>query len=349
MNFASDNTSGVHPKIMQALVAANEGNLPSYGSDHLTQAATDQLRDLFEAPDACVYFVPTGCASNALALSLLAPGWGRVFCHESAHIQSSESGAPEFYTDGAKLVTVAGEGGLIDEGALRAGLMDYGRSSVHSGKNSALSLTNATEWGRVYSVDHVAGLSAIAREAGMAVHLDGARFVNALAAQNQSPAQMTWRSGVDVLCLGGTKNGCMGVEAVMIFDPSRAEEFEYRRKRGGHLLSKHRFLAAQVLAWLEGGLWLDLARHSNAVAHRLGQGLSQIEGVRLDQPVETNGVFATLPRAIYERARAVGAQFHQWPGDQFDDGQGPVGVRLVCGWDTSETEVDGFLAALLRD
>lgn len=349
MNFTSDNTSGVHPRIMQALIAANEGSLPSYGADNLTEAAADQLRAVFEAPDASVYFVPTGCAANALSLSLFAPGWGRVFCHESAHIQTSEAGAPEFYSAGAKLVPVAGQGGLIGADALRAALLDYGRSSVHSGQNSVLSLTNATEWGRVYSIDLLDELIGLAQGAGMAVHLDGARFANALAAQNQSPARMTWRAGVDVLSLGGTKNGCMGVEAVIIFDPSHAEEFEYRRKRGGHLLSKHRFLAAQMLAWLEGDLWLDLARHANSMAEKLGQGLAEISGARLDQPVDSNGVFVTLQRDLYDRARAAGARFHIWPGEQFDDGQGPIGIRLICSWNTSGAEVDSFLQVLQAD
>lgn len=349
MNFASDNTSGVHPHIMRALVAANDGNLPSYGEDRLTAAATDRLRDLFEAPEACVYFVPTGCAANALALSLFAPGWGRIFCHESAHIQTSESGAPEFYSAGAKMIGLPGAGGLIAPDGLRKALLDYGRSSVHSGKNSALALSNATEWGRVYSPSQLSDLSAIARQAGMAVHLDGARLANALAARQVSPAQMTWRAGVDALSFGATKNGCMGVEAVMIFDPSHAEEFEYRRKRGGHLLSKHRFLAAQMLAWLDDGLWLDLARHANAMAADLGRRLAGIEGVQLLQPVESNGVFVTLPRAAHDRARDAGARFHVWPGDQFDDGHGPVGVRLICGWSTCATEIDALLAALRGD
>ncbi|MDF3606204.1 beta-eliminating lyase-related protein [Paracoccus sp. DMF-8] len=262
MNFASDNTGGVHPRIMQAIAAANAGNLPSYGADGITGAAQNALRRIFDAPEAAVHFVATGTAANALALSLLTPPWGRVFCHQSGHIQTSESGAPEFYTSGAKLVPVAGAHGRIDPDALAGALHEFGRSSVHAGRNAAISLTNATEWGTVYDPDQVATLADAAYRAGMAAHMDGARFANALAAQDVSPADLSWRAGVDVLTLGGTKNGCMGVEAVLIFDPARAEEFEYRRKRGGHLLSKHRFLSAQILAWLEDGLWLEIAAHA---------------------------------------------------------------------------------------
>lgn len=343
MNFASDNTGSVHPRIMAAIAAANEGKLPSYGSDVITLAAEDRLRRVFEAPDAAIHFVATGTAANALALSVLSPGWGRVFCHESAHIQTSESGAPEFYTSGAKLVPVAGTGGRITASGLEVALSAYGRSSVHSGRNAVLSLTNATECGTIYSPPQIAALSAIARGAGVVTHMDGARFANALAAQDCTPADLSWRAGIDALSLGGTKNGCMGVEAVLVFDPSHAHELEYRRKRGGHLLSKHRFLAAQILAWLDEGLWLDLARGANAMAGLLATGLGDLLGVTLDQPVETNSVFATLPRDMAMRLRDAGAVFHTWPGDHVDDGQGPLPVRLVCGWDTDLREIEAFL------
>ena len=346
MNFASDNTSGVHPRIMAALAAANDGHPPSYGADALTQAAQDRLREVFEAPGAAVHFVATGTAANALALSQFAPPWGKIYCHASAHIQTSESNAPEFLTGGAKLVALPGEDGRIAPATLAQALHENGRDSVNSGVNSVLSLTNATEWGTVYSPLELAELSARAHAAGLAVHLDGSRLANAIAAQNAAPAAMTWRAGVDVLTLGATKCGCMGVEAVVTFDPDRAAGLGYRRKRAGHLLSKHRYLSAQILAWLDGGLWLDLARHANDMAARLGQGLAALEGVRLNAPVQSNGVFATLPREIFARARAAGAAFAVWPVDQFDDGKGPVPVRLICSWDTRADEVDGFLSVL---
>ncbi|MFB9223748.1 threonine aldolase family protein [Paracoccus cavernae] len=344
MNFASDNTGRVHPKIMAALAAANEGHLPSYGTDPITRAAQDRIREIFEAPEAAVHFVSTGTASNALALSLLTPGWGRVFCHENAHIQTSETGAPEFFMGGGKLLLVGGEGGKMDTASFAHALQTYGDASVHAGQNSGLSLTNGTEAGTIYSVGEVRDLSAMAHDAGLAVHMDGARFANALAAQNTSAADATWRAGVDILSLGATKNGCMGAEAVVIFDPAKSMEFEYRRKRGGHLFSKHRYLSAQILAWLDDGLWLELAGHANAMARALAEGLAGIAGVAIDQRVETNGVFVTLPQAAVTRLVAAGASFHYWPEPA--EGDASVSLRLICGWDTRPEDVERFLSVL---
>ena len=348
MNFASDNAGGVHPRIMAALAAANDGHVPAYGGDRITRAAQDLLREVFDAPDAAVHFVPTGTAANALALSLMAPGWGKVFCHQDAHIQTSETGAPEFFTGGAKLVLVPGTGGKITPEALIEALEANGRDSVHAGRNVALSLTNATEWGTVYDPDEVAALAGIARDHGLAVHMDGARFSNALASLDVAPADLTWRVGVDVLSLGATKNGCMAVEAVVIFDPALSEELEFRRKRGGALVSKHRYLAAQMLAWLEGDLWLQMASHANAMAHELALGLARLPGVRIDQRVATNQIFATMPRALYQRGLAAGISCHLWPHTQSADGDAdePVSIRLVCGWDTGLDDVTAALAAL---
>ena len=346
MNFASDNAGGVHPRIMAALAAANDGHVPAYGGDRITRAAQDLLREVFDAPDAAVHFVPTGTAANALSLSLLAPGWGKVFCHQDAHIQTSETGAPEFFTGGAKLITVPGTGCKITPEALTEALILNGRDSVHAGQNVALALTNATEWGTVYDVEEVAALTDIAHAQGMACHMDGARFANALASLDVAPSDLTWRAGVDILSLGGTKNCCMGFDAVLIFDPALSDEFEFRRKRGGALVSKHRFLAAQVLAWLEGDLWLQMARHANAMAHELALGLSRLPGVRINQRVDTNAVFATVPRELYIRARAAGMSVHLWPHTQDEAGDEPLSIRMVCGWDTRLEDVTGALAVL---
>lgn len=346
MNFASDNTGRVHPKIMAALVAANEGHLPSYGTDPITRAAQDKVREVLDAPDAAVHFVATGSVANALSLAMMTPGWGRVFCHETAHVQTSETGAPEFYMGGGKLLLVPGAQGKMTVESFGRKLVDYGRDSVHSGQNTGLTLTNATEWGTIYSVSEVTALAATAREVGLQVHLDGARFANAAAAQNAPAADLTWRAGVDILSLGGTKNGCMGVEAVVMFDGEKSMEFEYRRKRGGHLFSKHRYLAAQMLAWLDEGLWLELAGHANAMARQLGNGLAAIAGIRLDAPVQTNSVFATLPREMIERIELAGAQFHFWPHDEAWDGEDAAGLRFVCGWDTLAEDVEAFLNVL---
>ena len=341
MNFASDNAGGVHPRIMAALAAANDGHVPAYGGDRITRAAQDLLREVFDAPDAAVHFVPTGTAANALSLSLLAPGWGKVFCHQDAHIQTSETGAPEFFTGGAKLVTVPGTGGKITPEALTEALILNGRDSVHAGQNVALSLTNATEWGRVYDADEVAALTAMAHAQGLACHMDGARFVNALVSLDLAPADLTWRAGIDVLSLGGTKNGCMGVEAVVIFDPAKAWEFELRRKRAGHLMSKHRFLSAQMAAYLEDGLWLRLAAHANAMAARLARGLAQMPEVDLVHPVEANILFPEWAEGIHAKLETAGAAYYPFPAPM-----GRERARLVASWSTTEREVDEFLSTL---
>lgn len=338
MNFASDNTSGAHPRVMAALMAANDAHVPSYGADALTDRVTAMLRETLAAPQAEVSLVATGTAANALALSLFAPGWGKVFCHDAAHIQSSETGAPEFFTGGAKLCLVPGADGRITPTALQAALDLHGRDSVHSGQRSVLSLTNATEAGTVYSGAQTGALAALAREHGMAVHVDGARFANAVAAQGGAAADLL--GGVDVLSFGGTKNGAMGVEAVVVLDGARAAELAYRRKRGGHLFSKHRFLAAQMVALLADGLWLELAAHANAMAAELGAGLAQL-GIAPDQPVESNQVFVTLARPVHDRLRGAGATFHPWPHDAISASK--ASIRLVTSWATRDEDVTRFL------
>lgn len=344
MNFASDNCSGVHPAIMVALADANGGMVPSYAGDDLTAAAEARIREVFEAPEARVAFVATGTAANALSLATYTPPWGRVFCHAEAHIQTSEAAAPEFYSGGAKLALIEGADGRISPEALDAAQMVFGRDNVHAGRNAMLSLTNATEQGTVYAPDAVAALAERAHAGGLKVHMDGARFANAVARLGCSPAELTWRAGVDIMSFGGTKGGCMAVEAVIMFDPDRIEALGFRRMRAGHLWSKHRFLSAQMLAWLEGGLWLELAGHANRMAADLGRGLAQVEGVTLVQPVESNAVFAKLPRAVASRLREQGAVFHDWPHVQPPDAP-DVTVRLVASWATEADQVSDFIAA----
>ncbi len=338
MNFASDNTSGLPEPIMEALIRANEGYAAGYGAEAQMDALRDRLRRLFEAPQAEVMLVTTGSAANALALATLCPPWGAVYCHELAHIEVDECGAPEFFTGGAKLVHVAGEDGKIDPEALDETLAQAGRGVVHHVQPACLSLTNLTECGTRYSVAEISALSAIAKRHGLPVHLDGARFANALVAEGCSPAEMSWRAGVDVLVLGGTKNGLLGVEAVIFFDPSRLWEAQLRRKRAGHLWSKHRFLSAQMLAWLEDGLWLDLARHANAMGARLEAGLSQ----RLLFERGGNMIFARLSGTAHRQLQDAGAQYFLWPDHQRDPDH-PT-VRLVTSWSTHETDIAAFLA-----
>lgn len=341
MFFASDNGAPVPPQVLAALARANEGYARGYGNDPLTARVRDTIREVFEAPEAAVDLVVTGTAANSLALATFCPPWGAVFCQTHAHIAEDECGAPEFYTHGAKLVLVGGEHGRMTPESLSAALARTGEGGVHGVQRGMLSITNLTEAGTVYAPADIAALTALAKGHGLPCHLDGARFANALAATGATPAEMTWKAGIDVLSLGGTKNGLMGVEAVVIFDPAKAWEFELRRKRGGHLLSKGRYLAAQFDAWFENGLWLDLARQANAMAARMAQGLHGIHGVALAHPVDGNILFPTWPTGTHARLQAAGAAYYEFPAPE-----GREAARLVTSWSTTEADVDDFLAVL---
>ena len=341
MWFTSDNASGAAPEVMAAVTAANAGYARSYGADPFMDRARDQIREIFEAPEAAVYLVATGTVANALALSLLTPPWGAVFCHQHAHIAEDECGAPEFYMHGAKLALVHGAHGRMDPAALEAAIVKAKGGGVHGVQPGAVSITNVTEAGTVHSVAEVAALAGVARAHGLPVHLDGARFANALVATGATAAEMTWKAGVDVVSFGGTKNGCMGVEAVVIFDPAKAWEFELRRKRGGHLFSKHRFLSAQMVGYLEDGLWLRLAAHANAMGARLVRGLAQMPDVSLVHPAEANILFPEWGVGTHARLEAAGAAYYPFPAPM-----GRERARLVASWSTTEADVDQFLAAL---
>lgn len=333
MFFASDNGSPCPQAVMDALIAANSGPAMPYGNDPLSQSVADQIREIFEAPEAAVYLVATGTAANALALATLTPPWGAVFCHDDAHIQQDECGAPEFFS-GAKLLTVPGAHGRMDPAALEDRILGQGKRAVHSVQPGAVSLTTVSEAGTVLTAAQIGALAEVAHRHGLPVHLDGARFANAVAASNASPAELSWRSGVDALSFGGTKGGLMGAEAVVIFDPAKAWEFELRRKRAGHLFSKHRYLAAQFKGWLTDGLWLDLARRANAANARLAAGLAAIPGAELVHPAEANITFARLPEAAHTRLLAAGARYYARP-----DGR----ARMVTSWATTDAEVDSFV------
>jgi threonine aldolase len=348
MWFASDNTGPAAPEIVEAVAAANAGHAPSYGADAGMERVRARIREIFEAPEAAVHLVATGTAANALSLACLCPPWATVYCHRGAHVIEDECGAPEFYTGGAKLTPLGGAHGRIERAELERAIRDAALRGVHNVQNGALSLSNTTEAGTAYAPAEVAALAGAARAAGLPVHMDGARFANAVAALGCSPAELTWRAGVDVLSFGGTKNGCLGVEAAVIFDPARAWEFELRRKRGGHLFSKHRFLSAQMEAYLEGGLWLDLAEAANARARELADGIAALPGAALVHPVEANAVFAAWPRARHWAAQAAGAHYYLWPPDQSLEGapDEPLSARLVCNWATTPAEVAQFLGVL---
>ncbi len=345
MNFASDNTAGTAPDILKALMAANEGFVLGYGNDDLTRSVELRIGELFQRP-AAVFLVPTGTAANALALAHVSPPWGAVFTHREAHIVTDECGAPEFFGGGLKLIGLPGTGCKIAPKTLEDALSHYSGHAPHQVVPSALSFAQASEGGTIYRPDEIAALAEIAHRHGMKVHMDGARFANALARLNASPAELTWQAGVDVLSLGATKGGAMAAEAVVFFDPALALQMGERRKRAGHLLSKHRFLAVQFQAFLNDGLWLRLARHANAMADRLAEGLADA-GYRPVWPVDANLVFVAVPGAVEERLRAAGARYYVRTSDSLPPDlrmePGSRLLRLVTSFATVEDEVDRFV------
>lgn len=342
MFFASDNSGPVHPRIMAALAQANEGFAMAYGADALMDEVRERLREIFEAPEAAVYLVATGTAANSLALATLAQPWQTVFCSPVAHIHEDECNAPEFYTGGAKL-TLVGDGDRITADTLRGAIEAEETRGVHGPQRGPVSVTSVTERGTVYGLDELRAVTEVAKEHGLPVHLDGARFANALVALGCSPAEMTWKAGIDAVSFGGTKNGCMGVEAVIFFDPAHSWEFELRRKRGAHLFSKHRYLSAQMAGYLRDGLWLEMARAANANGARLAEGLRGIGAAFLHEP-QANMVFAALPRRAHRQLHAAGAVYHLWNGRlEGDDPEEMVGARFVCDWSIGPDQIDRFL------
>jgi threonine aldolase len=344
MNFASDNTGPVHPRVMAALARANEGHAMPYGADALTAEVTARVRAVFEAPAAEVFLVATGTAANALILATLGVPWSVAFCHRTAHVQEDECGAPEFLSGGMKLALVDGPDGKIDPGALAAAIAAEGTRGVHGPARGPVTLTQATEKGTVYSLAETGRLAAVAHGFGLPVHMDGARLANALVALGCTPAEATWKAGVDALSLGGTKNGLMGVEAAVFFDPALARAFDYRRKRSAHLFSKQRYLAAQMAAYLEDGLWLRTARAANAAMARLAAGLAAHPEVRILYPPQANILFAAWPRRLHRRLIAAGARYYLWSGAPEGPDDEPLTARLVTGWSTTADEIDRFLA-----
>lgn len=346
MYFASDNAAPAAPEVMEALSKANEGYAKSYGNDEIMDRVTAKIRDIFEAPEAAVYLVSTGTTANALSLSVLTAPWQTVFCHRHSHIEEDECGAPEFFTGGAKLTLLEGADAKIDPEEFRIRANNTGVLGVHNIQRGALSITNVTEMGTIYTVPEIAALCKTAHDLGIGTHLDGARFTNALVALGCTPAEMTWKAGIDVVSFGGTKNGLLGVEAVIIFDPAKAWEFELRRKRGGHLFSKHRYLSAQMEAYLTDGLWLKLAKQANDAGARLEAGLTKINSFKLLHPRQANMLFCGMSRAAHTRALAGGAMYHPWPGDHPKTGPDDefLTCRLVCSWSTTDAEIDAFIA-----
>jgi threonine aldolase len=339
MNFASDNVTGASPEILEALVAANRGPAPAYGDDEISRRLERHLAELFEH-DVGVFPVGTGTAANVLGLSALVPPWGAVLCHETSHIVVDEANAPEFYTGGAKLVTLPGRDGKLDPVSVSR-LLPGWLGEVHHPQPAAISLTQATECGTVYKPDEIRALSETVKRHGLAVHMDGARFANAVVSLGVSPADLTWRAGVDILSFGATKNGALAAEAIVVFDPSNARrmsELAFRRKRGGQLWSKMRFLSAQLEAYLTDGLWLRNAHHANQMAQMMVQGLAALPGVTLRHPVEANEIFAVLPEPMIRSLLAAGFYFYRW------DGAESQCIRLVTAFNTEPADVEAFLS-----
>jgi threonine aldolase len=323
MRFFSDNAAPVHPAVLSAMADANVLDT-AYDGDGWSRQLDARFSALFETPVRVVW-VPSGTAANCLALAALCPPHGAIVCHRDAHIQNDEGGAPEFYTHGAKLLLAEGEGAKLTPETIAA-VLDATRNDVHQVQPHAISITNATEYGLVYTPDQVAAIGDLARSRKLGLHMDGARFANAVAHLGCAPADVTWRAGVDALSFGFVKNGGMSAEALVFFKPELADATLYRRKRAGLLLSKGRYLAAQLLAMLDGELWLDLARNANAGATLL----AEAAGDRLINPVEANEMFLRVTAAEAETLRTKGFDFYDW---------GPGEARLVTSWNQRPEDI----------
>lgn len=333
--FASDNNAGVCPEAWAALAEANTGHAVGYGDDAWTKIASDQIRDLFQT-DCEVFFVFNGTAANSLALASLCQSYHSILCHEIAHVEADECGAPEFFSNGTKVLLLRGENGRIDPGSIDQ--MVKRRSDIHYPKPRVVSITQATELGTVYSPEEVKAIGQVAHGLGLKVHMDGARFANAVASLGAAPADITWKCGVDVLCFGGTKNGTPVGDAVVFFNRDLAYEFDYRCKQAGQLASKMRYLAAPWVGMLQENAWLKRAGHANAMAALLHSKIENLPGVKIMFPRQANSVFAQLPETTIAALRSLGWRFYTFIGEG--------GCRLMCSWDTTEGDVTQFAADL---
>jgi threonine aldolase len=340
-HFASDNYAGICPEAWDALARANaSGHQPGYGEDVWTQQASDALRELFQT-ECDVYFVFNGTAANSLALSAMCQSYHSVICTPVAHIETDECGGPEFFSNGSKLLVAESGSAAARVGKLTPDAVEQlvtKRSDIHYPKPKVVSITQATELGTVYSVEEVRAIAAIAKRRKLRLHMDGARFANAVAHLGCHPSDVTWRAGVDVLCFGGTKNGLPVGEAVVFFDRALAEDFAWRVKQAGQLASKMRFISAPWVGLLENDVWLANARHANAMAQRLYGAVRDITGLQVLHPPQANAVFVQLPQAAVDALHARGWKFYQFIAGG--------GCRLMCAWDTTPEAVDAFAAEL---
>jgi threonine aldolase len=332
--FASDNTAGVCPEAWEAMERANHGNAPSYGTDIWTKRAADLLRELFEKDDAEVFFVFNGTAANSLALASCCQSYHSVICHEHAHIIEDECGAPEFFSNGTKLLGAPGEHGKLSPDAIEQ--LALKRSDIHYPKPRVISLTQSTEMGAVYQVAELHAIHEMARRHGLAVQMDGARFANAAASLGRKPKESTWQAGVDVLCFGGSKLGLACCEAVIFYNPSLAREFDYRCKQAGQLASKMRFMTSGWVGLLENGTWLKHAHHANRCAALLASRFAKEAGLATAHPVEANAAFVAMPDSLYRALKQRGWVIYNFIGGN--------AVRLMCSWRTTEADIDALLA-----
>jgi len=333
VKFASDNVAGACPEILDAIIKANDGIAPPYGNDEISGVLQEKFSKIFEK-DVIVYPTASGTASNALALSAISPVFGNIYCHKFSHINVDECGAPEFYTGGAKLIPLTGIDGKITSDELENNIGGFG--IVHHTQPSIVSISQATETGEVYTLDQIKNISEVAHKHKLKMHMDGARFANALVSLDVSPAEMTWKSGIDILSFGATKNGCIAAEAIVIFNKDLVGNLPFLLKRSGHLLSKMRFVSAQLDAYISNDVWLRNARHANEMAKKLSDGLVSSNQVKLEYPTEANEVFVKLPKKMVEH---LNSEEYMMSNDELDGKT----VRFVTAWNTKINEVKEFL------
>ena len=348
MIFASDNWAGAHPDIAQRLLEESSGFSAPYGASQLDDTVEQKFSEIFER-DVAVFFVGTGTAANSLALASVNRPGGVTFCHREAHMIEDECGAPEFFTHGARLAPVDGEDGKIDPKNLKAEIGRFPPGFVHTGQPMAISITQATEIGTLYRPDEILAISKIAKDKGLPLHMDGARFANAVVALNLSPAELSWKLGIDILSFGATKNGCWCAEALVYMNPDMAKDLPFIRKRAAHLFSKTRFIACQFDAYLNDNLWLKLASHANAMGNRLQKGIMNSNHARLAWQAEANEIFCIMPKDRADWLRQQDAVFYDWnPPHSKQEliAENEVLIRLVTSFATEEPHVDRFIALL---
>jgi|UniRef100_UPI0040491F2B threonine aldolase len=333
VKFASDNVAGACPEVLEALLKANEGDSAPYGNDDYSKSLQKKFSEIFEK-EVIVYPIASGTAANALALATMTPVFGNIYCHKLAHINTDECGAPEFYTGGAKLIPLVGVDGKITSGELEQNISGVG--IVHHTQPSSVSITQVCETGEVYELDEIKEITKVAHNHNLNMHMDGARFANALVSLNCTPAEMTWKSGIDVLSFGATKNGCIAAEAIIFFKPELVGNLSFLMKRAGHLLSKMRFVSAQLEAYISNNVWLDNAKNANEMGKKLSEGLIKHNSIKLAYPTQANEVFAKFPREVIEHLNSEGYKMNE---DELD-GQA---ARLVAAWNTKISDVESFL------